>query len=131
LGAAAAGIRRLDTDRDGQLSRAEHSAGARKMFENMDKNHDGKVTVTEIDAAYRQVKGRRPSRSMKARNLKGADRIKLLDRDGDGAISVEEHTVDALVAFDKMDQDKNGLVTKVELAANHSKVLRKGRPKRR
>ncbi|HEY0712436.1 MAG TPA: hypothetical protein VGF45_07170 [Polyangia bacterium] len=131
LGAAAAGIRRLDTDRDGRLSRAEHTAGARKLFDNMDANRDGKATAAEVDNAYRRMKGRRPSRSMKARNLNGADRVKLMDRDRDGAISVEEYTVDALVAFDKMDHDKDGVVTKAELAANHGKVLRKGRTKRR
>jgi hypothetical protein len=64
VGAASAGIRRVDTDGDGQLSRAEHTAAARKLFESMDANKDGKVTAAEMDAAAAHTKDRRPSRSM-------------------------------------------------------------------
>jgi hypothetical protein len=129
LGAASAGIRRLDGDGDGKLSRAEHAEGAKKAFEAMDTNHDGKVTAAEIDAAHARVKDRRPSRSMKAAALTGADKIKLMDRDGDGIITLAEHTADALATFDKMDHDKDGLLTSAELAAGHANVMRKGRRK--
>lgn len=131
LGAAMAGIRRLDTDGDGRLSRAEHAAAARKLFEGMDADRDGRLTAAEMDAAYAKVKGRRPSRSMKARNLKGAERIRLMDRDGDGVVTAAEHSADATASFDKMDQDKDGLVTQAELANNHAKVLRKSPARRR
>jgi Ca2+-binding EF-hand superfamily protein len=129
LAAASAGIRRVDSDGDGRLSRAEHAAAARKMFEGMDTNHDGKVTAAEIDEAQARVKDRRPSRSMKAANMTGADKIKLGDRDKDGVLTLEEHTAEAMVAFDKMDHDKDGLLTSEELASGHANVLRKGRHK--
>ena len=37
----------MDTDGDGRISRAEHAAGARMMFDKMDTNHDGIVTQQE------------------------------------------------------------------------------------
>jgi hypothetical protein len=127
VGAASAGIRRLDTDGDGRLSRAEHAAAARKMFEAMDANHDGKVTAAELDAAEAHVKGRRPSRSMKALNMSAADKIKLSDRDGDGVLTPEEQVATAMTNFDRMDRDKDGLLSSAELAEGHGKILHKGR----
>jgi Ca2+-binding EF-hand superfamily protein len=127
VGAASAGIKRLDTDGDGRLSRAEHEAAARKLFEGMDADHDGLVTAAEMDAATAHVKGRRPSRSMKAANLTGADKIKLSDRNRDGKLSAEEHIAAAMLNFEKMDADKNGQLSSAELAAGHGKLMRKAK----
>jgi Ca2+-binding EF-hand superfamily protein len=127
VGAAEAGIHRLDTDGDGRLSRAEHAAAARKMFEGMDGDHDGKVTADEMQATLAHTKGRRPSRSMKAANLTAADKIKLSDANHDGVLTIEEHLAAATTNFDRMDGDKDGLLSSTELAAGHAKIQRKGR----
>ena len=127
VGAASAGIRRVDTDGDGQLSRAEHTAAARKLFETMDVNKDGKVTPAEMDAAAAHTKDRRPSRSMKAAKMTAADKIRLNDRDHDGVLTTEEHIAAAIATFEQMDSDKDGRLTSVELAAGHKKILHKNR----
>jgi hypothetical protein len=125
VGAASAGIRRLDKDGDGKLSRDEHAAGARQMFDAMDGNHDGKVTAAEMDAAMAKQKDRRPSRSMKARGTSGAERIKLLDRDGDGVVTSEEDAQAAKAMFDQMDSDKDGFLNSAELAGGHPQEAHK------
>ena len=47
---AADKIKTIDTDGDGALSAAEHSAGARKMFEAQDTNKDGFLGKDELAA---------------------------------------------------------------------------------
>lgn len=73
-------LAKLDTDGDGAISDAEraaaHQARAAEVFARLDVDGDGKVTATEWDAA--------PGRGHRRPAL--AD----LDRDGDGALSLEE-----------------------------------------
>ena len=38
----------MDTNHDGKISAAEHAAGAKAMFEKMDANKDGFVTLQEM-----------------------------------------------------------------------------------
>jgi Ca2+-binding EF-hand superfamily protein len=127
VGAASAGIKRLDTDGDGRLSRQEHAAAAQKMFEAMDADHDGKVTAAEMGNAEAHMKGRRPSRSMKAANMTAADKIKLSDRNHDGVLTLDEHLNAASLNFDKMDRDKNGQLSSTELAVGHGQLTHKAR----
>src|SRR4030095_13229332 len=42
---AEAKIKAIDTDGDGAITAAEHEAGARKMFDKMDKDHNGKLSA--------------------------------------------------------------------------------------
>lgn len=48
---------RLDTDKDGRISRAEASKGPRlsKNFDRVDADHDGYVTRAELTAALERV----------------------------------------------------------------------------
>ena len=125
VGAASVGIKRLDSDGDGRLSREEHAAGARKMFEGMDADKDGKVTAAEMDTAHAHTTGRRPARSQKESGLRAADKIKVLDADKDGALTAAEHAAGTKAMFDKMDTDKDQFLSSTELAAGHAKLLRK------
>lgn len=45
-------IKEIDTDGDGRLSAAEHSAGSAKMFARMDADGDGKLTAAEMQAGH-------------------------------------------------------------------------------
>jgi Ca2+-binding EF-hand superfamily protein len=41
----------LDTDKNGQLSEAEHQRAGKRSFARMDANKDGKITLPEMNAA--------------------------------------------------------------------------------
>jgi hypothetical protein len=117
-----AAMQMMDTNGDGQLSRDEHAAGARKMFETMDGDKDGKVTATEMDAAHAQMAGK----DMKKKgHMSAADKIKVVDTDGDGVLTAQEHATGATTMFDKMDTNKDGSVSKAEHEAGHKAMMKK------
>jgi hypothetical protein len=45
----------MDTNGDGQLTAAEHAAGAKKMFTKMDKDSDGTLTAQELREGHREM----------------------------------------------------------------------------
>jgi hypothetical protein len=49
-------MKALDTNSDGVLSRDEHEAGARAMFEKMDTNKDGFLTKAEVQSGFDRLK---------------------------------------------------------------------------
>lgn len=114
-------FRRMDTDKDGRISGAEHTAGAKWMFEMMDANRNDKVTAREMTAAQRRVTGRRPRQG----DISSAAKIKVVDTDGDGVLSKEEHTAGSEMVFALMDTSKDGFVSRAELAAGHASMLKK------
>lgn len=48
-------IAKLDTNKDGKLSAAEHAAGAKQMFSKMDKDSDGSLTAQELRDGHRSM----------------------------------------------------------------------------
>ena len=49
----------------------------------------------------------------------------MVDRDGDGVLTAEEHAAGSRAMFERMDTDKDGFLSKAELAAGHAKMLKK------
>jgi Ca2+-binding EF-hand superfamily protein len=105
----------MDADNDGKISADEHAAGARKMFDMMDADKDGKVTAKEMEAAHHEVTGAQARKS----DMSAADKIKMIDTNGDGIVSADEHVAGAKKMFDMMDTNKDGFLSKAELAAGH------------
>ena len=97
------------------------AAGAKKMFDTMDVNKDGTVTSGEMDAAYEKVAGQKATKA----DLSSAEKIKVVDTNGDGVLTAEEHAAGSKRMFDKMDTDRDGFLSKEELAAGHEKMLQK------
>ena len=48
-------IKVIDTDGDGQLTAAEHSAGSQTMFNKMDTNSDGFLSMEEFEAGHKKM----------------------------------------------------------------------------
>ena len=111
----------MDTNKDGKVSAEEHAAAAKKMFDTMDANRNGKVTATEMDAAHQRVTGKKPKKT----DMSAADKIKVIDTDGDRILTAEEHAAGSRTMFEKMDADKDGFLTKDELAAGHASMMKK------
>jgi Ca2+-binding EF-hand superfamily protein len=106
---------RSDTDGDGRVSRAEASAAAtertNEWFDKLDLNKDGYVTQDEMRQA-------RETRRAGMRE-KMDEHFKEADANNDGQLSLDE--VQAKLPrlsgrFDALDKDKNGLLSKDELA---------------
>jgi Ca2+-binding EF-hand superfamily protein len=117
-GAALAGddkLDRLDADKDGKITAAEYTAGAKTSFDKLDANADGKVTAAEMDAAYTTSK---PGVGA-AKVPSSAEKIKALDTDADGALSSVEHEAGSRTMFDQLDANKDGSLTAEEIKAGH------------
>ena len=111
----------MDANGDGKISPEEHAAGASRMFATMDANGDGRVTAEEMAAAHGKVTGARPAPG----EMTAAEKIKVIDTDGDGVLSAAEHTAGSKAMFDRMDTDKDGFLSKAEMAAGHAMKMRK------
>jgi Ca2+-binding EF-hand superfamily protein len=112
-------MKMMDGDGDGKITASEHEAGAKKMFEKMDLDKDGKVTASEMEAAHEKVTG---AKAMKT-DMSAADKIKVIDTNGDGTVTAQEHAAGAKMMFDKMDTNKDGTLSKTECAEGHDKML--------
>jgi Ca2+-binding EF-hand superfamily protein len=114
-------FRMMDTNHDGKVSAEEHGAASKHMFDMMDANRDGKVTAAEMDAAHRRITGKRAKKS----DMSAAVKIKVIDTDGDGILTAEEHAAGSRAMFEKMDTNRNGVLTRMELAAGHASMMKK------
>jgi Ca2+-binding EF-hand superfamily protein len=90
----------------------------------MDANKNGTVTAEEMDAAHANVTGKKAANT----DMSSAEKIKVVDTNGDGALTAEERATGSKKMFEKMDADKDGFVSQAELAAGHAKMLNKKAP---
>lgn len=101
------GLKALDKDGDGKISREEAAAAPRlaENFDKIDTNHDGFLTRDELQAAHQAM-----ARAHWAK----------IDTDGDGKISRAEAQANApklYEHFDAVDTDKDGFITPDEMKA--------------
>jgi Ca2+-binding EF-hand superfamily protein len=106
----------MDTNNDGKISPEEHATAAAGMFATMDANGDGKVTAEEMTAAHQKITGRAPA----AGEMSAAEKIKTIDTNGDGVLTADEHTAGSKAMFERMDTDKDGMISRAEMAAGHA-----------
>lgn len=116
----------MDTDGDGKVTRAEHAAGAQAMFGKMDANADGVVTADEMSAVHPE-KNSSKLRFWEKKDkdeMSAAEKISVIDTNGDGKISRSEHEAGSDKMFTKMDANDDGVLTKDECDEGH-KALKK------
>lgn len=109
--------KKVDTDGDGTISKAEAEANATPRlagdFDKVDTNHDGKITREELQAAGKQ-----------ARHARGKEWWDKVDTDHDGSISKAEAEANAprlAKNFDKVDSNGDGKITPEEMKAARKK----------
>ena len=103
-------LKAADTNGDGMISKSEAAAlpHLAANFDAIDANHDGQVTVDELHAF------------MKARHGEFAKKgFATLDANGDGKVSRDEFLAQANARFDRMDANKDGVLTPDELKGAH------------
>lgn len=105
-------FKKLDADGDGKVTRAEHAEGAQKMFAKADGNGDGIVTASEMDAAKASY-GDKPART----ELSSAEKIRVIDQNGDGQLTAAEHAAGSEAMFAKADSDGDGVLSEAECKA--------------
>jgi Ca2+-binding EF-hand superfamily protein len=114
-------LKATDTNGDGKLSPKEYAAGAKQTLDDMDANNDGKVTVAEMKAAEAWAGEKTGAGQMSA-----AEKIRAMDRNGDGAVGEVERPSAVTRMFEALDTDADGFASKAELAAGYEKLLQGG-----
>jgi Ca2+-binding EF-hand superfamily protein len=102
-------FRAMDKNGDGKLSR-EELAGPPQFFDRLDADKDGFITPQEVTRAA-VPNGGNPAGAGRGAF---ADRLRAMDKDGDGKISKDEFSGRAEV-FDRLDANSDGFVTPDEL----------------
>ena len=105
----------MDANGDGKITRAEHAAGAKQMFAECDANRDGIVTATEMDTLMAS-KRQKPAKDEKS----SAEKIQVIDQNGDGQLTAAEHAAGSEKIFSKMDTNSDGVLTKEECDAGQN-----------
>lgn len=102
-------LARLDTDKDGQITREESAAARERMFKRLDKNGDGAVDEAEIEKARQAIADRA---AIMEKRLSA--RWQHMDKDGDGKVSAAEFESRG-VMFELADRNSDGVVSKEEI----------------
>jgi Ca2+-binding EF-hand superfamily protein len=94
-------LKRVDSDKDGKISKTEFDAAGSKMFSKLDQNSDGKIAENEM-----------PQRHWARFGGKMFDRM---DADSDGKVTKAEFQAAGEQMFQRMDKNGDGIIEKGEM----------------
>lgn len=100
-------LSRLDTDRDGQISRAEAPPRLAERFARLDADRNGRLSATELQRPRAGLQARRGEHSAQGPRVRR-------DGDGDGVVTRAEFQAAVTARFTVMDGDRDGFVTRQE-----------------
>jgi Ca2+-binding EF-hand superfamily protein len=98
-------LQRVDTDKDGKISKAEFDAEGSKLFARLDDNGDGKISENEM-----------PQRHW-ARF--GGQMFDRMDADKDGKVTKAEFQAAGDRMFQRLDKNGDGIIEKDEMQPPH------------
>lgn len=101
-----------DANGDGKITQAEYAKAAQAIFQMMDADQSGTVTVQEMDAA-------RAALGMANSAVSSEKIIQQADSDGDGKLTLAEWMANANAQFDALDTNKDGVIDRQEWDAAH------------
>jgi len=101
---------KLDTNHDGVVTLDEYVAAARARFAALDPQNTGKVTAAEIAAS--------PRAEAHAQHA-AAHLVKAMDTNGDGVVTLDEYLAAAKKRFSRLDKNGDGFIDADELPAHH------------
>ena len=131
---------RLDANHDGKLDEADRQARQKARFDRLDSNHDGQVSYAEFTAAHAKFDQARKDRvGQQGQRLGAPDgergehrmgmrrfgqgfaarggMLRMADADKDGTITKAEFEAAVLQRFDRLDTNKDGVVSRDEAKA--------------
>ena len=132
-------LKQFDTNKDGQISKDEATAGIDKVFAAIDTNNDGSLTPGEIQAYQKaQMQAMRDQRKQEAGENKDANATaETADNDDQGRPPREGHEgrdghrwmrhggniMRASIMMHRVDTDQNGQISKQEAEAAIDKLF--------
>lgn len=125
----APGKARPDANGDGQLTLSEFTTARTNQMMRMDTDRDGKVSKVEFQAgtAARMAKAEAKGRERKGGKGDGSRAFGMLDANGDGVLDKAELGKMAQRRFGRMDADGNGVLTAAERQAAGQGMMGGGR----
>ena len=103
-------FKKLDTNGDGVISKAEFNAFNARHFRKLDTNNDGKLTPEELQGGHKQEMGHGDGTTHLDQRFNAAD------ANHDGGLDREEASNMPMLSqyFDEVDANKDGKVTRQE-----------------
>lgn len=112
-------LKMLDKDGDGKVSKAEAPERMQEGFDRMDTNKDGFIDEAEVRQMMDRFREMRPGGPGGPRGERDGgglqERMKAMDKDGDGKVSLEEAPERMKQSFDRFDTNKDGFIDDAEI----------------